>query len=248
MPPLPVVQNSKEGTARGPPRQSEDLFVVGVGASAGGLEACKLMFATLPAHVDMAFVLVQHLDPSHESMMVDLLAGETTLTVRQATDGTRIEPNYLYVIPPGVYLSVAAGALHLSQPTAQHGARLPFDFLLHSLAKAYGQRATGVVLSGTGDDGSRGIQSIKDHGGFVIAQDPEESNFDGMPRSAIRTGHVDLILAAGAIAAALSKSRRRVLEPQADAVARDREPEASWLPDIIELLRLCPTSTPVRLN
>jgi two-component system CheB/CheR fusion protein len=238
MPPLPVVQNPKEGTARGPPRLSEDLFVVGVGASAGGLEACKMMFAALPTHVDMAFVLVQHLDPSHESMMVDLLAGETTLTVRQATDGTRIEPNYLYVIPPGVYLSVAAGALQLSQPTAQHGARLPFDFLLHSLAKTYGQRAMAVVLSGTGDDGSRGIQSIKDHGGLVIAQDPEESNFEGMPRSANRTGHVDLILAAGAIAESLSAYRRRALEPQAEAVAIDREPEASWLPEIIELLRL----------
>ena len=102
----------------------------------------------LPAGNGMAFILVQHLDPTHESMMVDLLAGRTSMTVRQATDGMPIERDHLYVIPPGSYLSVVGGALRLSTPQARHGARLPFDFLLHSLAQDCGARAICVILSG----------------------------------------------------------------------------------------------------
>ena len=108
--------------------------VVGIGASAGGLDACTKLVDALPAGNGMAFVLVQHLDPTHESMMVDLLASRTAMTVRQATDGMLIEREHLYIIPPGTYLSVGAGALHLTPPQARHGARLPFHFLLHSLA------------------------------------------------------------------------------------------------------------------
>ena len=114
----------------------------------------------------MAFILVQHLDPTHESMMVDLLAGHTSMTVRQATDGTPIERDHLYVIPPGSYLSVVDGALRLSTPQARHGARLPFDFLLHSLAQDCGARAVCVILSGSGADGSLGLQAVKQQGGI----------------------------------------------------------------------------------
>ena len=110
------------------------------------------------------------------------------MTVLQATDGMPLEPNHLYVIPPGTYLSVADGSLVLSQPPARHGARLPFDFLLHSLAEDCGARAVCVVLSGTGADGSLGLQAVKEKGGLVIAQDPDEAGYDGMPRSAIETG------------------------------------------------------------
>ena len=115
--------------ARGPPKGPLNFPVVGIGASAGGLDACRKLVGAMPAGNGMAFILVQHLDPTHESMMVDLLAGHTALTVREATDGMPIERDHLYVIPPGTYLSVADGALHLSQPQARHGARLPFDFL-----------------------------------------------------------------------------------------------------------------------
>jgi len=108
-----------------------DFAVVGVGASAGGLDACRHLIAALPAGHGMAFILVQHLDPTHDSMMVDLLAGHTTMTVRQVTDGMPIERNHFYIIPPGTYLSVGQGVLHLTPPEARHGARLPFDFLLH---------------------------------------------------------------------------------------------------------------------
>src|SRR4249919_1936885 len=103
-----------------------DFVVVGIGASAGGLEASRKLVSALPSNNGMAFILIQHLDPTHESMMVDLLAGHTSMTVRQATDGITIEPDHLYVIPPGTYLAVGNGALHVSQPHARHGARLPF--------------------------------------------------------------------------------------------------------------------------
>ena len=167
---------------------ARDFAVVGIGASAGGLDACRKLVDALTPGDGIAFILVQHLDPTHESMMVDLLASHTAMTVRQATDGMAIERDHLYVIPPGVYLSVDDGALRLSQPQARHGARLPFDFFLNSLARECGARAICVVLSGTGADGSVGLKAVKEKGGLVIAQDPDEADYDGMPRSAILTG------------------------------------------------------------
>src|SRR5689334_19540534 len=167
---------------RAPPRGLGDFPVVAIGTSAGGLDACRKFLDALPVGNGMAFILVQHLDPPHESMMVDLLAGRTPMTVRQATDGMPIERDHLYVIPPGAYLSVGNGALHLSRPQARHGARLPFDFLLHALAPEYGARAICVILSGTGADGSVGLKAVKENCGLVIAQDPDEAGYDGMPR------------------------------------------------------------------
>jgi two-component system CheB/CheR fusion protein len=131
-------------------RKPDDFLVVGIGASAGGLDACSRLVDALPADSGMAFILVQHLDPTHESMMVGLLSEHTKMTVLQVTDGMPLMPDHLYVIPPGTYLSVAGGNLVLSQPAARHGARLPFDFLLNSMAEDCGSRAVCVVLSGTG--------------------------------------------------------------------------------------------------
>ena len=118
-----------------------NFLVVGIGASAGGLDACGRFLDAMPADNGMAFILIQHLDPTHESLMVELLARHTAMVVRQAADGMLIEPGHLYVIPPGTYLAVGNGALRLSPPRAPHGARLPFDFLLHSLAAEYAERA-----------------------------------------------------------------------------------------------------------
>ncbi|MGA2129512.1 MAG: chemotaxis protein CheB, partial [Xanthobacteraceae bacterium] len=209
--------------------------MVGIGASAGGLDACRKLVDALPAGNGMAFILVQHLDPTHESMLVDLLAGHTAMTVRQAADRMPIERDHLYVIPPGTYLSVANGALHLSHPQARHGARLPFDFLLHSLAEDCGGRAVGVILSGTGADGSLGLKAVKDKGGLIIVQDPAEAGYDGMPRSAIMTGAVDLVLPVAKIPEALVAYDQRMALASAHegSVPRDR----SWLPGIIDLLR-----------
>ena len=208
-----------------------------MGASAGGLEACRKLVDALPANSGMAFILVQHLDPSHESMMVDLLAGHTMMPVRQAVDGMLLERNHLYVIPPGTYLSVAGGALRLTTPQARHGARLPFDFLLRALAEEYAARAIGVILSGTGADGTLGLKAVKEKGGLVIAQDPDEAAFDGMPRSAIMTGAVDLVLPVAKIPEALAAYQRRMaLAPPGDTLPpRDGGP--AWLTETIDLLR-----------
>jgi len=151
----------------------------------------------------MAFILVQHLDPTHDSMMVELLSGATSIPVVQAQDGMLLRPDHMYVIPPGAYLSVAYGKLSLSAPLERHGARLPCDFLLKSLAAAYGRNAACVILSGGGADGAIGAQAIKAAGGLVIAQDPAEADHAGMPRSAIATGAVDFVLPAAEIAAEL---------------------------------------------
>jgi two-component system, chemotaxis family, CheB/CheR fusion protein len=223
--------------ARGPLHGSLKFPVVGVGASAGGLDACRKLVGAMPAGNGMAFILVQHLDPTHESMMVDLLAGHTALTVRQAADGMPIEREHLYVIPPGTYLAVANGDLHLSQPQARHGARLPFDFLLHSMAADCGAFAVCVILSGTGADGSLGLKAVKENGGLVVAQDPDEAGFDGMPRSAIATGAVDLVLPVAKIPEALVKYSRRIVTRSGHdgAVSGDKVPDR--LAEIIDLLR-----------
>jgi two-component system CheB/CheR fusion protein len=221
--------------ARAPPSSGADFPVVGIGASAGGLDSCRKLLTALPAANGMAFILVQHLDPDHASMLVELLASHTAMTVLQAAEGTRIERDHLYIIPPGAYLSVADDMLHLSRPRARHGARLPFDFLLQSLAVGYGPRAVCVILSGTGADGSLGLKAVKDKGGSVIAQDPDEAGYDGMPRSAILTGCVDAVLPAAGIADMLAQHGLHVPDSGNEPPAEDatRGP----LAEIIDLLR-----------
>ncbi len=161
--------------------------IVAIGASAGGLNACRMLMDALPEKLGMAFILVQHLDPNHDSMLVDLLASHTTMAVSEAADGVSLAPDHLYVIPPGAYLAVSGRVLQLSRPEERHGARLPFDFLLRSLAEGEPESVACIVLSGTGADGSEGLKALKAGGGLVIAQDPDEAEYDGMPRSAILT-------------------------------------------------------------
>jgi two-component system, chemotaxis family, CheB/CheR fusion protein len=229
-------------TARRPARAgaadgSETFPIVGIGASAGGLEACRKLVGAVPAGSGMALILIQHLDPTHESMMAELLAGSTPMTVRQASEGMPIERDHLYVIPPGTYLSVADGALHLSAPQERHGARLPFDFLLHSLAEERGARAICLILSGTGADGSLGSKAVREQGGLIIAQEPAQAAYDGMPQSAIRTGTVDLVLPAEKMPEAILAYCRGidVAGEHRARLARDGPPE--WLLEIIDLLR-----------
>ncbi len=192
----------------------------------------------MPAGNGMAFIVVQHLDPSHDSLMVELLAGHTAMPVLQVTDGMAIAREHVYLIPPGVYLSADdKGALRLSRPRAPHGARLAFDFLLNSLASEYGARVVCVVLSGTGADGSLGLKAVKANGGFVIAQDVGEADYDGMPRSAIATGAVDLVASAAKIAEALvQRVQGEALAPPPNAL-RSPNSVQELLPNIIDLLR-----------
>jgi len=208
----PRARNRRRRPGPTPPSRQprrDDFLVVGLGASAGGLEALYRLFDALPCDTGMAFVLVLHLDPTHSSMIADLLSGHTTMAVTEAADGMPIQPDCVYVIPPGAYLSIGEGLLRLTNPSERRGARMPFDFFLRSLAQDCGARAVGVVLSGTGGDGSGGLLAVRDNGGLVIAQEPREAGQAGMPRNAILTGAVDLVLAAGAIPAALLEHRQR---------------------------------------
>lgn len=188
------VQSLTTPPARGPPSAQSDFPIVAIGASAGGLEAVSTLLDSMPADTGMAFILIQHLDPSHPSMMVELLSKHTKMQVIEAHDGMAIAPDHLYVIPPGYYLAIDTETLHLSLPPARHGARLPIDFLLHSLSEQVGPRAACLILSGTGTDGSLGLSALKASGGLVIAQRPDEAQSAGMPQSAITTGLVDAAL------------------------------------------------------
>ncbi len=213
-----------------------DFLLVGIGASAGGLDACTKLVEALPADTGMAFILVQHVDPAHESMMVGLLARHTAMTVLQAADGMPIEPGHLYVIPPAAYLTVAKGVLRLT-PSQRRGARLPFDVLLASLAEEYGARAACVVLSGTGTDGSLGAGAIKARSGLVIAQEPDEAGYDGMPRSVIGTGAVDLVLPVAEMPAALARHDRDGAPPRTTTRASPQAGSQDRLADILDLVR-----------
>jgi len=219
------------------PIHPEGPIVVAIGASAGGLEACRKLLDAMPDTDGLAFVLVQHLDPNHESLIADLLASHTTLTVQEARDGVRLERGHLYVIAPGTALSVAGGVLHVSGPQQRHGARLPFDFLLRSLAEAYGPRSIAIILSGTGADGTIGLAAIKSAGGTVFAQDPEEAGYDGMPRSAIATGSVDRILLVAEIPEALLAWATKIHDDPAMLERLATDKEQTWLADVIDLLK-----------
>jgi two-component system, chemotaxis family, CheB/CheR fusion protein len=179
-------------------RPDSKFFIVGIGASAGGLEALE----SLLKHVQldgMAFVVVQHLAPQQESLLPTLLSRASHISVHPAQSGMRVEPNNIYVIPPNADLAILEGVLHLMTPPA-HGIRLPVDYFFRSLAQDQGSRSIGVVLSGAGSDGTFGLKAIKEAGGITFVQDPASAKYDGMPRSAIESGWADFCLRPESIA------------------------------------------------
>ena len=171
----------------------KDFPIVGIGASAGGLAAFEAFFSGMPTSTDpgMAFVLVQHLAPDHKSILTGLIQRYTRMQVLEVEDGMEVKPNCAYIIPPGRDMAFLNGSLQLLEPSAPRGQRLPIDFFFRSLAQDQRQRAICIVLSGTGSDGTLGVRAIKAEGGMVMAQDPETTEYDGMPVSAINTGLVD---------------------------------------------------------
>jgi two-component system CheB/CheR fusion protein len=182
--------------ARSPPtpsRASTGVRVVGLGASAGGLGPLEEFLLNVPAASGLAYLVVQHMDPTHKTLLAELLQRATSLPVQEAVEARRIEPNSVYVIAPGTELTVVGGALHLAKPGEPRGQRLPIDVLFNSLARELGERAIGVVLSGMGSDGTLGLQAIKMQGGLTLAQQPQSAQFDSMPRGAIAAGCVDII-------------------------------------------------------
>jgi two-component system chemotaxis response regulator CheB len=178
--------------------------VVGLAASAGGLNAHTTVLASLPSDFPAAIVVVQHLDPNHRSLMAEILGRQTKLRVQQANDGDRIAPGGVWVAPPAHHLLVNAdGTLSLTRTGRVHFVRPSADLLFESMATSYRERAIAVVLTGTGVDGEMGVRAIKQGGGIVIAQDQESSAFYGMPGSAIKSGCVDYVLPLDQIAGTL---------------------------------------------
>ena len=168
--------------------------VVGIGASAGGLEALEAFFDHLPRDTGLAFVVVQHLSPDFESLMDELLSRHTEIPIHRVTDGMLVEPNAIYLLPPKKEMIISGGRLLSTGKDPTQSLALPIDVLFRSLAQDVGERAVAVVLSGTGSDGSRGIRAVHEAGGLVIVQDPFTAQFDGMPKSALDTGMTDLTL------------------------------------------------------
>src|SRR4029453_14135632 len=184
---------------------SDGPTVVGMGASAGGLEAFSRVLEAMPGDSGLALVLVQHLAPQHESALPALLGSKTSLPVEQVSDGMRVEADHVYVIPPNMQMQITDGVLHLAPRPGDRSQYTPVDFFLRSLAQSAGNRAIGVILSGTASDGSIGVREVKAVGGITIAQDPETAPYDGMPRAAIATGMIDLVLPPAMIATELAK-------------------------------------------
>ena len=167
--------------------------IVGIGASAGGLEALEHFFTNVPQNSGLAFVVIQHLDPNHVGLMPELLQRKTDMKVLQATDYVKVKPNHVYIIPPNKSMSILKGFLHLFEPIELHGLRLPIDYFFHSLAVDLKDKSIGIILSGMGSDGSSGLKNIKDNHGITLVQDPEDAKFKGMPKSALSTVNIDIV-------------------------------------------------------
>ena len=206
--------------------KSQSFPIVGIGASAGGLEAFTQLLGALPLDIGLAFVLVQHLDPKHESMLTALLARATPLPIHEARDEMRIEANHIYVIPSNANLAVLHGRLSLMPRTETRGQHLSVDFFFRSLAADQKSRAIGVILSGTASDGTEGLRAIKAEGGLTFAQDEKSAKYDGMPHSAIAAGVVDFVLPPEGIARELARlGREPYIARPAAAKAGDALPE-----------------------
>lgn len=187
-----------------------DVPVTGIGASAGGIGALEGLLPLLPRDAGVAYVVVQHMDPHHDSVLPSLLGKVSQLPVVVIEDRMRLEPDQVHILPPNATLAVADGHLHLATPTEPRGQRTPIDGFFRSLAEAKGERAAGIILSGTGSDGTIGLRAIKEHGGLTIAQDDAE--YDGMMRSAVRTGMVDFVLPLEGIPARLADYFRHLTD------------------------------------
>ncbi len=224
--PEPVSDSSPNGVSPIP--------IVAIGASAGGLDAFTQLLRALPGDTGLAFVLIQHLDPTHPSMLVDILSRATVMPIDEAGNHMRVEANHVYVIPPGVTMSMAEGMLQLSPRTEPRGHHRPIDDFLRSLAEAQGHRSIGVILSGTATDGTLGLEAIKAEGGITFAQD-DTAQHKSMPHSAVAAGCVDFVLPPSQIAQEIARiSRHPFVAPDGE----ERPPDEPAQERILELLRV----------
>jgi len=216
--------------------------VVGIGASAGGLKALSSFFKSVEADSGMAYVVIVHLAEDHESLLPELLQSVAKLQVSQVTNSVKLEPDHVYVIPPTKNLMLVDGEIHLTERPKERGRRVPIDLFFRTLADAYQRDAVAVILSGAGTDGTLGLQRVKEQGGITLAQDPEEAEFDSMPRNAILTGMVDVVLPAGQIPGKIQAMRHLAevlnVHGAGDSEAEERDDsEAQGLAEVLAIVR-----------
>ncbi|HLO66360.1 MAG TPA: chemotaxis protein CheB [Holophaga sp.] len=211
--------------------------VVGLGASAGGLEALDQFFRALPPSTGLAFVIIQHLDPTRPGVVPELLQRATPMPVSQAVDRVKLRPDHVYMIPPGKGLAISGGRLQLTEPPEARGLRLPIDAFFRSLAQACGDRAVGVVLSGMGSDGRAGLEAIRQAGGLCLVQAPESARFDSMPRSALQAVVPDRVGPPAHLAAELARGALLSDATRPQALAPPAEPDPSAFERVCRILR-----------
>jgi two-component system CheB/CheR fusion protein len=195
------MSDKSEGDGPGPQAPGQSGFlVVGIGGSAGGITALKNFFSRVEPNSGIAYVVIMHLSPQHESNLAQLIQLQTEIPVTQVTETMSVEPDHVYVIPPNKYLMIEDGNIKVTEPErVRGGGHSSIDLFFRTLADAYGKSAVSVLLSGTGTDGILGLRRIKEEGGFAIAQDPAEAEYDAMPRNAIDNGLIDMVLPAAEI-------------------------------------------------
>jgi two-component system CheB/CheR fusion protein len=218
---------------------NETFPVVGVGASAGGLEAFTLLLKHLPPDTGLAIVLVQHLDPTHESLLTDILSRNTEMPIHEVKDGMLVQPNQVYVMPPNTSMTISGCTLRLMPREAIAGLRLPIDLFLRSLAERHHDKAIGVILSGTGSDGALGLRAIKAEGGITFAQDEKSAKFEGMPHHAVESGCVDFVMPPEEIAGELARIGRHpyLVVSKVEETGETSPEPGDDLDRIVEILR-----------
>lgn len=231
--PAATVTSSKIASAA---RGKDHFYIVGIGGSAGSLEAFEQFFRNMPDNSGAAFVLISHLDPTHKGMMPELLRRYTKMKVFEAADGMKIMPNCVYVIPSNKDMAVLHGILQLLDPTAARGMRLPIDFFFKHLGQDQKEMSVGIIISGMGTDGTAGLKIIKENLGMIMAQEPQSAPYDSMPRSAIDTGLVDYIAPAEVLPSKLISYMKQTSKPPQEQADTD-EKVLSAMQKISVLLR-----------
>jgi len=214
-----------------------DFPVVGIGASAGGLESLQEFFKEMVPEPGAAFVIIQHLSPDHKSLMDEILARFTRMTIHRVEHGMKVEKNHIYLIPPRMNMTIYHGQLMLSAHVPDGSLNLPIDIFLRSLAQDKEKNAIGIILSGTGSDGALGIRAIKEYGGIAMVQDDQSAKFDGMPRSSISTGMVDFILPPALLADELANYIQHPLIQKKESIEQMIMQEQSNLSQVFSILR-----------
>ena len=218
-------------------KHTADFPIVGIGASAGGLEALERFFKAMPVDAGIGFVVVLHLDPTHISVLPELLQKRTKMPVCHIVDGMRVERDHVYVIPPNMDLTMMNGTLQLTEQTLPRGANLPIDTFLRSLALDQRSAAVCIILSGTGTDGTLGLKAVKGEVGMVMVQDEDSAKYEGMPRSAMATGLVDYVLPPDKMPMQLIKYVRHATGHAGPAIGPDAGPIPQALNKIFVILR-----------